>query len=690
MHVFARHIAVAALVGTLLMPGAGAAQGQTATGSARGPQSGFGQNNLQRIERLLAEAPKGSGTLDDYYFVAVGDIQNNVRSYSRPAFEAIAGDIRGAVDERTGLPVYDKIGFVVLLGDLVYQGPNDRQWENLEGTLRGKGLDGVSYPNIARLVADKPVFPAIGNHELLAFRPKIQNRYKDLFNSPTGVADFKRFFGWDRFIANPRILYPVPTDLSSQMYQAVVEKNPASEDRRALAASYARGPDGRFHLSYFDRPPLVEAEFAAGKARLAETLAPLFRRAGYGTLPVINSDNMVAYGVDAGNTIFLFLDSMARGWHYPGLARLKQALYPNKLDQHRLNLFSESPFNGQADFYRAVSAYARRAGKSVVPMMHHSVISGSKNIHAAGLGYNFWLALGLPQAPGEPGDATLLDEIFSDASYMFSGCVHGFERFSVVSSSPGRPDHTLRWFVSGGGGGPLTSGFHPERLKDIETLYNQKRASMAGSGRAPSIAIVDDTSKASHHYLLVHVQHGRIVDVSPRFVDKATFPRVKPAMQVTLKTSYYSSTSSAGASVELAPGAWGLERVRGYLAFVNWRPSISLGMIGDAGGPAGWAGASRAAVIDVSPLTLDVYIPGSKIVTLRPIGVELWTGSGGRRDYFITTGVELPILYNAWSRLPKLTLGLHAYIPVGSGPDHASTSAHRAGLGISIGYRITR
>ena len=688
MKIALRYVVAVALVSAWLMSGARAVDGQTVTGFVKGPQASVGEGNLTRVRQLLADTPNGHAALDDYYFVAVGDIQNTVRSFGHQVFDAIAKDVQSAVDERTGAPVYDKVRFVILLGDMVYQGSVVQQWENLEGSLAGRGLDGASYPHIARLVSDKPILPLIGNHELLEFHLRPQTKHRDLFDSPEGVANFKRFFGWDRFIANPKILYPVPTDLSAETYRAIEEKNPDPEARRVLASSYTRGSEGRYRLAFFDNPPLQEAEFAAGKAQLADRLVPLFRRAGYGTLPVINSDNMIAYGVDAGNTIFLFLDSMARGWHYPGLARLKQALYPNAKDQHRLNLFSESPFNGQADFYRAVAAYAHETGKSIVPMMHHSVINGSKSIHATGLGYNFWLALGLPQTAAEHGDATLYDEIlFSDASYGFSGCVHGFENFSLVASSPGRPDHTLRWFVAGGGGGPLTKDFSPARLKDIETRYNQKHASTPSPAPAGTIAIVDDTWRLSHHYLLVHVQGGRIVDVSPRFIDMTTLARTQAGPQLTMKTGYYSRTSSAGAAVEFTPRTWGLERVRGFLAFVNWRPSVSLGMLGEDDRS---NSRSHGTVFEMSPSTLDVYIPGPKILTLRPLGFEMWAWGGGRRDYFLTTGVELPVFYDAWGRLPNLTVGLKAYIPVHSDASGAANLSQRAGIGISVGYRVKR
>jgi hypothetical protein len=678
-----------ALVFASLLPGASPVAGQSAVGFAPAGQTSFGQQNLQRVQTMLAPAPGAAGALDDYYFVAVGDIQNNVRSLTRHAFEAIAKDVRSVVDTRTGLPVYDQIRFVTLLGDLVYTGPTAMQWRNLEGTFAGEGLDRVLYPNIARLVADKPVLPVIGNHELLRFELKTQTKYRDLFDSVQGVNNFKRFFGWDRFIANPRILYPVPADLSSEGYRIVNERNADPEASRTLATQYTRGADGRYRLTFFEQPPLDPRAFSEGKARVVEALVPLFRKAGYGTLPALSSDNMIAYGVDAGGTILLYMDSMARGWHYPVFARLKKALYPNTKDQHRLNLFSESPFNGQADFYREVTALAKREGKSVVVLMHHSVINGSKSIHATGLGYNLWLALGMPQTPAEPGNATLFDKLlFTDADYLFSGCVHGYENFTVTASSPGREPHTLNWFVSGGGGGPLTRAFHGERFDDVQALYNLKRAAVSGLEPKGAIAITRNEDRLGHHYLLVHVQHGRIVDVSPRFIDVSTLGREQNRPQITLRSTFYSATSTGGGSVELTAGAWGMERIRRPLAFINWRPSVSLGMMRDSSQRTGTTSGIRTAVFEVSPLTLDVYIPGSKVVTLRPAGFELWAGPSGRRDYFMTFGVEAPIVFNIWHRIPALGVGLKAYVPLGSPHDSGRTG--RAGIGVTLSYRITR
>jgi hypothetical protein len=93
-------------------------------------------------------------------------------------------------------------------------------------------------------------------------------------------------------------------------------------------------------------------------------------------------------------------------------------------------------------------------------------------------------------------------------------------------------------------------------------------------------------------------------------------------------------------------------------------------------------------VFEVSPLTLDVYMPASKIVTLRPLGREMWVGGAGRRSYFMTMGVELRVFYNARRRLPNLTVGLKAYVPILTDANRSAGSAHRAGIGVSIGHRI--
>jgi hypothetical protein len=654
---------------------------------AGGPK--WNDGNLDRVRRFLAETSAPGHGLDDYYFVLIGDVQNNVLSYSHAVFNAIAKDLYAAADEKTGERFYDKVRFVILLGDLVYEGPSHRQWEWFEKALAGQGPDRTPYPFLEILAREKPIFPAIGNHELLSFRFYTQNRYKDLFDSPRGVDRFKSFFDWDRWIADPSVLYPVPADLSSEAFRQAASRLADPADRQSLSEQYLLHSDGRYHLKFYDHPPLQEAEFRAAKERLAGALAPIFRKAGYGTLPVLNSDNMIHYAFEAGNVVYLLLDSLARGWQYPGFARLKQALYPAKRDQHRLNLMSLSPFNGQADFYEAVAAYARERGKTLVPMMHSPTFNSSRSVYLTGLGYNSWLALGFPLPGQQDSNPTIFDELlFSDIPYSFCACVHAFEHFTIVSKDPGKPDHALQWYISGGGGGPPRKDFSPGKVKEFETLYNQKMSKAGGTEAGRSIKITDDVTGVGHHYLLVHVAGGRIVEVTPHFIDPKVrnLPISRP--QVALTSFYSSRPGSAGAAIEFSPGFGNVGKVIKYLGFINWVPSVSLGFVDYNVWKKSPDVRAYAATLDVSPLNLECHIPNGNIMTLRLLGLEYWNGRANLRRAFVTMGLEMPLVYNLTGHLENLNFGLKVRFPLAAGVSTDPLFGARTKLSFFVGYRI--
>ncbi len=671
-------------------PAVGAAAPAVAPQEAAAAEaSRFREGNLARVRGLLDEGSR-RGAPDDYYFVLIGDIQNSVRSLNHDVFEAIAKDLRGAVDAKTGERLYDRVRFVILLGDLVYEGPAARQWEALARAFSGRDPDGRPYPNIAALVGDKPVIPALGNHELLSFRPHPQGRYKDLFDSPQGVANFKKFFGWDEWIADPRILTPVPADLAEPAFRRILATLGDAADRGALTENYVLKEDGRYHLKFYEHASLNGEEFEAGRVRLAAALAPVFRKAGYGTLPVLNSDNMICYAFEIDGAVYLVLDSMSRGWHYPGFAKLKQDLYPEKKDQHRLNLYSLSPYNGQAAFAEAVIAYARERGKTLIPMMHHSFFNTARNPYSVGIEYNSWLGLGLPQAPQEKGDPTLMDEIlFSDAPIFFSACVHRYEGFTITTKEPGRPDHTLRWYVSGGGGGPFKAGpITSTTIRMRESLYNAKLAGLAGPGSGRSVEVSEPDARFGHHYLLVHVRGGRVEDAAPHFIGAKELPRRPWKPQLALTTSFATSPGSAGAAVEFSPGAWGAEKFNRFLAFVNWRPSVSLGVVGSNLSGRAAEPRAAAATLEVSPLTLECHIPRGNIVTLRLLSFEYWAGRTDLRRAFLTTGFEMPLVYNLTGWLEKLNFGLKVLFPLRAVAAADPSFASRTRLAFALSYRI--
>ena len=680
---------LAGLLACLVLTLAGHASG-TEPAAASAADVGFKGRNVEHVHEFLAGASVAAGALDDYYFVLIGDIQNSPRNFNHDVFNAIAKEVHGAVDGKTGERLYDKIRFIILLGDMVYEGSGAKQWDALEKAFNGRAPDGGSYDYINLLLKDKPVFPALGNHEILSFRPFPQDRYKDLFDSPQGIANFKKFFDWDHWIADPHIFYPVPADLPENMFQKLASKLADAADRRSLTENYALKGDGRYHLKFYDHPPLREEEFRAESVRLAAELAPVFQKAGYGTLPALNSDNMICYAFEAGNVMYVILDSMSRGWHYPVFAGFKRTLYPEKKDQHRLNLYTLSPFNGQTAFYEAVAAYAHEHGKTIVPMMHHSFFNTARNPYSLGIEYNSWLGLGLPQAPQDKGDRTLMDEIiFSDVPAFFSACVHRYESFSIVTKIPGQPDHTLRWTISGGGGGPFKAGpITYTTIKTREGLYNKKLRNEPGPLDERSIEIRDAKARFGYHYLLVHVHNGQILDAVPHFVEPADLPRSLSKPQVTLTSFYASAPGSAGASVEFSPGFWGAEKFIKYLAFVYWRPSVSLGFVDYNVRGMGPDARAVAATMEASPFTLECHIPKGNIVTLRPLGFEYWDGRAGLHRAFVTTGLEMPLIYDLTGLLEKLDFGLKVLFPIHGGPGADLTFGTRTKLAFFIGYRI--
>lgn len=666
-----------------------------ADGAAPGPASvpsetlTFKEGNLDRVRRFLAEAATPGGALDDYYFVLIGDVQNGVRSFRRDVFNAISRNICEAVDDKTGERLYDKVRFVILLGDLVYEGPSAKEWEWFDKALAGRGSDDTPYPFLELLAREKPFFPVLGNHELLSFRPRPQTRYKDLFDSPLGVARFKTFFDWDRWIANPGILYPVPSDLPAVIFRDLAAKLPDPADREVLAGAYILKPDGRYHLKFFENPPLREDEFEAGKQRTAPVLAAVFRKAGYGTLPVLNSDNMINYAFESGNVVYMFLDSMARGWQYPGFTRLKRALYPADKDQHLLNLMTLSPFNGQSDFFRAVAAYARENGKTLVPMMHSPTFNSSRSITNTGVGYSSWLALGLPQPGREKGDPTIIDQIlFSDIPQAFSACIHAYESLTIVAKDPGRPDHVLQWYVSGGGGGPLRGSFLSGKTKPWEDLYNQKIRNAGGSMAGRSVEISEDVTGVGHHYLIVHVSGGRITEVTPRYIDPKEIRRPTLRPQLALTTSFASRPGTTGAALEFSPGAWGMEKFIGLVTFADWRPSLSLGVVNYNVWNTGPEVKAYAGTLEISPLTVDFHLPRSNKVTLRLLGFEYWDGRADLRRFFLTMGLELPLFYDLFGHFEKLNVGLKVYFPLGASASSDPDFGRRMKIAFLLGYRF--
>ena len=100
------------------------------------------RSNLYNINELFSEMEEPGTEADDYYFIVIGDTRNVVRSYSLNGFNYLAKQILYAKDKNSGERIYDKIKFIIHMGDLVYNGNERMHWLNLQ-----KGFSEKDYPH---------------------------------------------------------------------------------------------------------------------------------------------------------------------------------------------------------------------------------------------------------------------------------------------------------------------------------------------------------------------------------------------------------------------------------------------------------------------------------------------------------------------------------------------------------------
>ena len=172
-------------------------------------------SNFYNMNKLFKEMKLPENKDDDYYFVAVGDTRNMIRSDDLSGFNQIAKQIIYAKDENNK-NIYDKIKFIIHMGDIVYEGAVKRQWDNIKKAFSKKDYFYENYPYIKILTRDKPIFPVLGNHEIMKFKLKKETPYMNLASSNKGLKYFNEFFKWDSFIANPNILYPIPCKIKEK------------------------------------------------------------------------------------------------------------------------------------------------------------------------------------------------------------------------------------------------------------------------------------------------------------------------------------------------------------------------------------------------------------------------------------------------------------------------------------------
>jgi hypothetical protein len=317
-------------------------------------------SNFYNMNKMFAEMQSKTKE-DEYYFAILGDTQNLVRSYDWSGFNQVAKHLIYAKDKNEEHYVYDKVKFVIHLGDIVYEGFHKQQWDNLKKAFSKKDYYSDNYPYIKMLVKDKPMFPVVGNHELMDLKPKKETKYRNLASENVGLEHFYDFFNWEEFYSNPNIFYCIPAELTTNHFNSICNDLDA-KDVQVMNKHYVQLEDSNYYLRMYQ--DIINKHkngvgFAQAQMNLIDEdvknktvydLQRIYTKLGYNTLPALSSDNMANYAFEINDHIFLVFDSMTRGWQYDVFTDLKESLYHNKEHQHYLNLFSKSDLNGQYEF----------------------------------------------------------------------------------------------------------------------------------------------------------------------------------------------------------------------------------------------------------------------------------------------------------------------------------------------------
>lgn len=661
-------------------------------------------SNFHKINKLFTEMKLHENKPDDYYFVVIGDTRNMIRSEDLTGFNHIAKHIIYAKD-KNGNNIYDKISFIVHMGDIVYEGAVKQQWHNLKKAFSKKDYFGKNYPYIKLLAKDKPIFPVLGNHEIMKFRVKKETKYKNLSISNKGLEHFKDFFDWDKFMKNPDILFPIPGKLKKEIFDQIC-KRLEKEEFANLEKHYILKSDNNYHIRLF-QDVINDYRNSTGltgtktlfldptkKSEVIEDLQKVFIKLGYNTLPVLNSDNMILYAFEINDLIYIVFDSMARGWQYKTFSELKKSVYHQKNKQHYLNLFTKSDLNGQYEFFKAVIDYAEKSGKTIVPFMHHSPFNSVDDIDGNGIEYNLKLMLGVEYKKKKNNftfnknisEHTFFDDLIFfgqnksenelNIDHIFTSCVHYFQKFTLETDKGNQIKNKIKWYITGGGGGELATKYNDKKLKYSEMLYNKKLENTAVDNNNDnilkrSIKITKNEVKKDYNFLVVHVRNSKITDVTPHFIKRTDVRLKKPLINITAKVEnyvYYSPISTSSL-VSLRVGSWGLEKIMPMLAFVTWDPSIGIGYLHyDINGE----NSDMNSLTQTDLFKFTFHFSNFKEITLSLLGITAIVGGFDIQRAYLSFGFEGPLLYNFFSHLKepipkilkKFSFGLRYLIPL--------------------------
>ncbi len=651
------------------------------------PEFYFNTDQALASSNRADESAPSAASADDYYFIVIADTQNLVRSNDFNRYNLMAKQIMTA--SHNGKGVFNRIRFIVHNGDNVYNGVDAEQWHNLKMAFSKTDYLENNTPYLKMLATEKPFFPVLGNHDVMKLQLRPQTEYRDMAGSAQGLKYFKDFYNWGKLMSDGRVIKAIPSQLSLPMFNDYLNRLPDTDSKERFRSLYQKKGNLVLLQFYQDLIAKIEADpdpdvnqyekrFEDRQAAVISEAMDLYDRLGIKTLPAIASDQMICYGLESGGMYYLMLDSMARGWHYPEFSRLKHGLYRKKMDQHRLNLFSPSPFNGQYAFVKAFLGEVRSKNGRIAVFMHHSALNSVNSIDATGLEYNLRLIMGLDRE--QTGDSFWDELLFSRGTdparsplvqHIFSACVHYLQQFRLERMEGSEALDDLHWHISGGGGGALEVSHDDSRLHRSIQLWNTVLEEKA-PGR--SVRLADNQVVINYNLLLVHVKSGVVADVVPITPRRDAIELKNPRffhVRARWNVGWLSRPLSMIQFFSVSLFSIGMEWLSDFLQFITLDPSIGIGFMyynGDGGRPDELQ--EYVGTFEFSPLDFRLRFPGEKELTLMLPGILFISGEGTHAKSYLTSGIQLPLFHHLFGRYKALQVGFKHLIPLKLVPDH--------------------
>lgn len=218
--------------------------------------------------------------------------------------------------------------------------------------------------------------------------------------------------------------------------------------------------------------------------------------------------------------------------------------------------------------------------------------------------------------------------------------------------------------ITGGGGGPLEVRYWDSKLEEASRLFNQ---ALRRSNPEYVISVKDSVVKIDHHFLLVHVQDGKIVSVKPVIVPRSSVELKDPSffkIRARWNTLFYSSPKSLGQIMTINLFSIGMEFLSDLFQFITLDPSVGVGFLYfNINDDPRWV-SEITGVFEFSPLEFKLRFPRDKDLTLMLPGIIFVNGLSNHARSYLTMGLEMPLFYNLFGRFKPLRTGFKYLIPM--------------------------